>query len=174
MHSSLWTFLIWLSVWIFMWRRLWTKGLQYNKMHFYHRVVKPTTNLWTWVEFTIRNIYRCSWKLLKLFTLSFDMSVNLFAVVPCPELIKPQEGKMHCQHPMGQFSYQSTCEFMCDEGYTLRDSSSATLFCGATGQWNDTQPTCESKTGLNLLRKTSITIVQQFCFLLFNISALRV
>ncbi|XP_042633856.1 P-selectin-like isoform X3 [Cyprinus carpio] len=63
--------------------------------------------------------------------------------VQCPELTKPQEGIMHCQHPMGFFSYQSTCEFMCKEGHTLRDSSSSTLFCGATGRWNDTQPTCE-------------------------------
>uniref|UniRef100_A0A8C1GNQ5 E-selectin n=1 Tax=Cyprinus carpio TaxID=7962 RepID=A0A8C1GNQ5_CYPCA len=63
--------------------------------------------------------------------------------VQCPELTKPQEGIMHCQHPMGTFSYQSTCEFLCVEGHTLRDSSSSTLFCGATGRWNDTQPTCE-------------------------------
>ncbi|XP_050948113.1 E-selectin-like isoform X2 [Labeo rohita] len=61
----------------------------------------------------------------------------------CPELTKPQKGQMQCQHPMGSFSYQSTCEFMCEEGYTMRDSSSSTLFCGATGHWNDSQPTCE-------------------------------
>uniref|UniRef100_A0A671Q9D0 E-selectin n=1 Tax=Sinocyclocheilus anshuiensis TaxID=1608454 RepID=A0A671Q9D0_9TELE len=85
---------------------------------------------------------RCS-NLLKLFTLSFDMSMNLFAVVQCPELISPQDGKMHCQHPIGRFSYQSTCEYMCEEGYTLQDSSSSTLFCGATGHWNHSQPTCE-------------------------------
>uniref|UniRef100_A0A671Q9J0 Selectin E n=1 Tax=Sinocyclocheilus anshuiensis TaxID=1608454 RepID=A0A671Q9J0_9TELE len=67
-------------------------------------------------------------------------------LVQCPELISPQDGKMHCQHPIGRFSYQSTCEFMCEEGYTLKDSSSSTLFCGATGRWNHSQPTCESKT----------------------------
>ncbi|XP_073672636.1 E-selectin-like [Garra rufa] len=64
-------------------------------------------------------------------------------LVQCPELNKPQEGEMQCQNPMGNFRYQSTCEFMCDEGYTLRDSSSSTLFCEATGHWNDSQPTCE-------------------------------
>uniref|UniRef100_A0A671QCD8 Selectin E n=1 Tax=Sinocyclocheilus anshuiensis TaxID=1608454 RepID=A0A671QCD8_9TELE len=79
-------------------------------------------------------------------------------LVQCPELIKPQKGQMQCLHSIGIFSYQSTCEFMCEEGYTLRDFSSSTLFCGATGRWNDSQPTCESKTGLNLLRKTFITI----------------
>uniref|UniRef100_A0A673IJ57 E-selectin n=1 Tax=Sinocyclocheilus rhinocerous TaxID=307959 RepID=A0A673IJ57_9TELE len=64
-------------------------------------------------------------------------------LVQCPELINPQDGKMHCQHPIGRFSYQSTCEFMCEEGYTLRDFSSSTLFCRATGRWNHSQPTCE-------------------------------
>ncbi len=87
------------------------------------------------------------------------MSVNLFAVVQCAELIEPQKGKMQCQHPIGIFSYQSTCEFMCEEGYNLRDSSSSKLICGTTGRWNDSQPTCESKTGLNLLIKNYITIV---------------
>ncbi|ROL43472.1 P-selectin [Anabarilius grahami] len=64
-------------------------------------------------------------------------------LVQCPELIKPQEGAMRCNHPKGQFSYGSTCEFECDEGYKLRDSGSSTLFCGAAGRWNDSQPTCE-------------------------------
>ncbi|CAM4689954.1 unnamed protein product [Leuciscus chuanchicus] len=64
-------------------------------------------------------------------------------LIQCPELIKPQEGEMRCNHPMGQFSYRSTCEFVCKEGYKLRDNSSSTLFCGATGRWNDSQPTCE-------------------------------
>ncbi|XP_048063014.1 P-selectin-like isoform X6 [Megalobrama amblycephala] len=63
--------------------------------------------------------------------------------VQCPELNKPQDGEMWCNHPMGQFSYGSTCEFECEEGYKLRDSSSSTLFCGAAGHWNDSQPTCE-------------------------------
>ncbi|XDV41617.1 hypothetical protein PO909_010443 [Leuciscus waleckii] len=64
-------------------------------------------------------------------------------LIQCPELIKPQEGEMQCNHPMGRFSYQSTCEFVCKEGYKLRDNSSSTLFCGATGRWNDSKPTCE-------------------------------
>ncbi|XDV41610.1 hypothetical protein PO909_010443 [Leuciscus waleckii] len=64
-------------------------------------------------------------------------------LIQCPELIKPQEGEMRCNHPLGRFSYQSTCEFVCEEGYKLQDNSSSTLFCGATGHWNDSQPTCE-------------------------------
>uniref|UniRef100_A0A8C1S7B9 E-selectin n=1 Tax=Cyprinus carpio TaxID=7962 RepID=A0A8C1S7B9_CYPCA len=68
---------------------------------------------------------------------------HLIRFVRCPELIKPQKGQMQCLHSLDIFSYQSTCEFMCEEGYTLRDSSSSTLLCGATGHWNDSQPTCE-------------------------------
>ncbi|KAK7150885.1 hypothetical protein R3I93_011977 [Phoxinus phoxinus] len=64
-------------------------------------------------------------------------------LVQCPELIKPQEGDMRCNNPMGRFSYRSTCEFVCEEGYKLRDNSSSTLFCGAMGRWNDSKPTCE-------------------------------
>ncbi|XP_051732013.1 P-selectin-like isoform X6 [Ctenopharyngodon idella] len=64
-------------------------------------------------------------------------------LVQCPGLVKPQKGAMRCNHPMGRFSYASTCEFECEEGYKLRDSSSSTLFCGAAGHWNDSQPTCE-------------------------------
>uniref|UniRef100_A0A672P698 Selectin E n=1 Tax=Sinocyclocheilus grahami TaxID=75366 RepID=A0A672P698_SINGR len=85
-------------------------------------------------------------------------------LVQCQELISPQDGKMHCQHPIGRFSYQSACEFICEEGYMLQDSSSSTLFCGATGRWNHSQPTCESKTSLNLLRKTFITITSDEYF----------
>ncbi|XP_051955017.1 E-selectin-like isoform X1 [Xyrauchen texanus] len=64
-------------------------------------------------------------------------------LVQCPELMKPLGGTMLCHDPKGNFSYQSTCDFVCDEGYTLRDSSSSTLFCGITGHWNDSQPNCE-------------------------------
>ncbi|XP_051952129.1 E-selectin-like isoform X4 [Xyrauchen texanus] len=64
-------------------------------------------------------------------------------IVQCLELTKPQEGTMQCHHPMGNFSYKSTCEFVCEEGYTFGDFSSSTLFCGANGHWNDSQPYCE-------------------------------
>ncbi|XP_073712278.1 E-selectin isoform X13 [Misgurnus anguillicaudatus] len=65
-------------------------------------------------------------------------------VVQCSELITPNNGTMHCHHDTkGTFSSQSTCEFYCEEGYTLQTSSSSTLLCGATGHWNDSQPSCE-------------------------------
>ncbi|XP_073667502.1 E-selectin isoform X3 [Paramisgurnus dabryanus] len=65
-------------------------------------------------------------------------------LVLCSELITPNNGTMHCHHDYkGNFSSQSTCEFACEEGYTLQTSSSSTLLCGATGHWNDSQPRCE-------------------------------
>ncbi|KAI7799522.1 E-selectin [Triplophysa rosa] len=64
--------------------------------------------------------------------------------VQCSELIKPNNGTMDCHHDSkGNYSYKSTCEFACQEGYTLGTSSSTTLFCGATGHWNDSQPSCK-------------------------------
>ncbi|XP_055799804.1 E-selectin-like isoform X1 [Salvelinus fontinalis] len=63
-------------------------------------------------------------------------------VVLCSELYEPEKGSMACSHPLGSFSYLSTCTFTCEEGYERLASSSATLQCGASGQWNDSQPQC--------------------------------
>ncbi|XP_052321807.1 E-selectin-like isoform X1 [Oncorhynchus keta] len=63
-------------------------------------------------------------------------------VVSCSELYEPGKGSMACSHPLGSFSYLSTCTFTCEEGYERLASSSATLQCGASGQWNDSQPQC--------------------------------
>lgn len=54
-------------------------------------------------------------------------------------------GTMQCNHPLQDFSYQSSCEFSCEEGYTLTGSSSSWLMCDTSGHWNDSQPTCEGK-----------------------------
>uniref|UniRef100_A0A8B9HVR8 Selectin E n=1 Tax=Astyanax mexicanus TaxID=7994 RepID=A0A8B9HVR8_ASTMX len=47
--------------------------------------------------------------------------------VQCSEISKPLHATMQCNHPLGIFSYQSTCEFSCQEGYTLTSSSSSKL-----------------------------------------------
>uniref|UniRef100_A0A3B1IYC1 Selectin E n=1 Tax=Astyanax mexicanus TaxID=7994 RepID=A0A3B1IYC1_ASTMX len=64
--------------------------------------------------------------------------------VQCSEISEPLHATMQCNHPLGIFSYQSTCEFSCQEGYTLTSSSSSKLMCEATGQWNDSKPICEA------------------------------
>ncbi|MBN3296661.1 LYAM3 protein, partial [Amia calva] len=62
--------------------------------------------------------------------------------VQCDTLETPSNGSLHCVHPLGNFSFNSTCEFACDKGYRLVGSSS--LACGAAGQWSDLQPQCEA------------------------------
>ncbi|KAL7872100.1 hypothetical protein SRHO_G00070830 [Serrasalmus rhombeus] len=63
--------------------------------------------------------------------------------VQCSDLTEPLHGSMQCQHPLETFGYQSSCEFSCEDGYTLTGSSSGQLVCEATGHWNDSRPTCE-------------------------------
>ncbi|KAK7888934.1 hypothetical protein WMY93_024494 [Mugilogobius chulae] len=63
-------------------------------------------------------------------------------LMQCPKLSSPQWGSMKCSNPLGSFSYQSTCVFTCEEGFVLRGSHSDTLFCGPTGQWDASQPSC--------------------------------
>nr|XP_046248044.1 E-selectin isoform X2 [Scatophagus argus] len=63
-------------------------------------------------------------------------------LVKCQELSSPASGSMKCSDPLGPSSYQSTCEFTCDEGYSLVGSSSNTLQCDGSGFWNSSQPFC--------------------------------
>lgn len=63
-------------------------------------------------------------------------------VVQCPALSRPERGFMTCSDPLGPSSYQSTCEFTCEEGYVLSGSPSNTLQCEASGTWNSPQPFC--------------------------------
>lgn len=61
-------------------------------------------------------------------------------MVKCLELQQPSRGSIRCSDPKGPSSYGSTCEFACNEGYTLVGSS--TLQCGASGLWSSLQPLC--------------------------------
>nr|XP_033818197.1 P-selectin [Geotrypetes seraphini] len=51
-------------------------------------------------------------------------------------------GAMDCSHPLGDFLYNSTCTFTCDEGFDLKGSN--ILLCGAAGQWSGKEPECEA------------------------------
>ncbi|KAG8003638.1 E-selectin [Nibea albiflora] len=64
-------------------------------------------------------------------------------LVQCQELSHPEKGSIKCFDPLGPSSYQSTCEFACDEGYVLSGSLSNTLRCEASGNWNSSKPLCE-------------------------------
>uniref|UniRef100_A0A2K5ER97 p-selectin n=1 Tax=Aotus nancymaae TaxID=37293 RepID=A0A2K5ER97_AOTNA len=62
--------------------------------------------------------------------------------IPCTPLLSPQNGTMTCVRPLGSSSYKSTCQFMCDEGFSL--SGPERLDCTPSGHWTDSPPTCEA------------------------------
>lgn len=47
---------------------------------------------------------------------------------------------MTCSHPFGDFRYNSTCDFVCPEGFERRGAG--TLQCLASRQWSAETPTC--------------------------------
>lgn len=52
-------------------------------------------------------------------------------------------GSMTCTHPIAPYSYNSTCEVRCDEGY--EPSGQDQIRCDHTGQWTASVPSCTSK-----------------------------
>ncbi|NXC64290.1 LYAM2 protein, partial [Aleadryas rufinucha] len=60
--------------------------------------------------------------------------------VTCPALEMPVHGAVNCSHPSVQLTWGTTCEFTCDEGFTL--TGPATLQCGSSGHWDKQQPAC--------------------------------
>ncbi|XP_059839504.1 L-selectin-like [Hypanus sabinus] len=65
------------------------------------------------------------------------------SVKQCASLSAPVQAKMLCSHPLGNFSFNSTCDFHCMAGFTLQGSQS--LQCTAAGQWTAETPSCEGK-----------------------------
>ncbi|KAF7657858.1 hypothetical protein LDENG_00021010 [Lucifuga dentata] len=51
---------------------------------------------------------------------------------------------MNCSHPIAPYSYNSTCEFRCHEGYKLIGQD--WIQCEHTGQWTASIPACTGKT----------------------------
>nr|XP_045005325.1 P-selectin [Jaculus jaculus] len=62
--------------------------------------------------------------------------------ITCTPLLSPQNGTMTCIQPLGGSTYQSTCQFICDEGFSL--SGPERLDCTPSGQWTGTPPTCKA------------------------------
>uniref|UniRef100_A0A3Q1FXF4 E-selectin n=1 Tax=Acanthochromis polyacanthus TaxID=80966 RepID=A0A3Q1FXF4_9TELE len=60
----------------------------------------------------------------------------------CPVLNQTdfRSGRMNCSHPTGLHSYNSTCEFRCDEGYKLIGEDQ--IRCNHSGQWTASIPVC--------------------------------
>ncbi|XP_006872717.1 PREDICTED: P-selectin [Chrysochloris asiatica] len=60
----------------------------------------------------------------------------------CTPLQSPQNGNMTCDQSLGDSSYKSTCQFSCDEGFSL--SGPERLECTTSGHWTGSSPTCEA------------------------------
>uniref|UniRef100_A0A663LPZ5 p-selectin n=1 Tax=Athene cunicularia TaxID=194338 RepID=A0A663LPZ5_ATHCN len=63
-------------------------------------------------------------------------------VVQCAKL-EPRGVHMNCSHPYGDFSYNSTCVFRCQEGFEQRGAD--TLRCLPSQQWSADTPTCTGR-----------------------------
>ncbi|KAK1164031.1 L-selectin-like isoform X2 [Acipenser oxyrinchus oxyrinchus] len=60
--------------------------------------------------------------------------------VKCDTLSEPDHSIITCSDRYGSFSYNSTCQFRCSEGFALNGSSMVT--CNSSGHWTETIPTC--------------------------------
>ncbi|XP_070764544.1 P-selectin [Enoplosus armatus] len=71
--------------------------------------------------------------------------VPLCQVEQCPALNHTDisAGSMNCSHPIAPYSYNSTCEVRCDEGY--EPSGQDQIRCDHTGQWTASVPECTVK-----------------------------
>ncbi|KAF3690985.1 P-selectin CD62 antigen-like family member P Granule membrane protein 140 [Channa argus] len=71
--------------------------------------------------------------------------VPLCQVKPCPVLnhTSINRGSMNCSHPIAPYSYNSTCDVLCDEGYEL--SGQDHIRCDHTSQWTASVPACTIK-----------------------------
>lgn len=63
-------------------------------------------------------------------------------VVQCAKL-EPKGVHMNCSHPYGDFSYNSTCEFGCQEGFERRGAGK--LRCLPSQEWSANIPTCTGR-----------------------------
>ncbi|XP_009873470.1 PREDICTED: P-selectin, partial [Apaloderma vittatum] len=60
--------------------------------------------------------------------------------ISCPGLDPPSRGQLSCSHAYGNFTYNSTCTFSCEEGFVRMGAE--VLWCAATGNWTRHPPVC--------------------------------
>ncbi|KAM9324486.1 L-selectin [Gastrophryne carolinensis] len=63
-------------------------------------------------------------------------------VVTCPEINDIRHGSVMCSHVNERFSYQSSCNFSCPNGYVLAGSEN--LQCTSSGDWDNQIPHCKA------------------------------
>ncbi|XP_059840539.1 P-selectin-like [Hypanus sabinus] len=76
--------------------------------------------------------------------------------IQCANLEKHEEMVLTCSDPFAPFSYNSTCNLRCAEGFKLRGSE--TLECGASGEWSAPTPRCEAVQCINLVEQEQLTM----------------
>ncbi|XP_070602812.1 P-selectin isoform X2 [Erythrolamprus reginae] len=62
--------------------------------------------------------------------------------VRCQPLNIPVNGNFSCIHIHGEFHYQSSCNFKCEEGFLLNGGETA--MCEASGAWSASEPSCQA------------------------------
>ncbi|XP_039204907.1 P-selectin-like isoform X2 [Crotalus tigris] len=67
--------------------------------------------------------------------------VPLCAAVQCQPLNIPVHGNFSCIHIHGEFHYQSSCDFKCQEGFLI--NGAGTTICEASGTWSAPEPICQ-------------------------------
>ena len=70
-------------------------------------------------------------------------SEGLFSAVPaqqCNVLTAPLHGSLHCFHPHEEFSFNSSCNMSCEEGFLLYGTDSTQ--CTSIGVWTEPPPFC--------------------------------
>ncbi|KAM9007943.1 P-selectin-like isoform 8-T9 [Ara ararauna] len=68
--------------------------------------------------------------------------------ISCQELDPPSRGHLSCSHMYGNFTYNSTCTFSCEEGFVRMGAE--VLWCAATGNWTRQPPVCAEDNALFL------------------------
>ncbi|XP_045905003.1 P-selectin [Micropterus dolomieu] len=76
---------------------------------------------------------------------NWNHPVPLCQVEQCPVLnhANISGGDMNCSHPIAPYSYNSTCEVRCNEGY--EPSGQDQIRCDHTGRWTASVPACTVK-----------------------------
>ncbi|XP_028588300.2 E-selectin [Podarcis muralis] len=62
--------------------------------------------------------------------------------VKCEAVPSPENGSVSCSHVDAELTYNSTCDFVCEQGYTLRGSPQ--IQCSSEGRWSQPIPVCEA------------------------------
>ncbi|XP_026161381.1 E-selectin [Mastacembelus armatus] len=107
-------------------------------------------------------------RLVDVTKLLWNNPVPLCQVEQCPVLNQTSiSGNVTCSHPIAPYSFNSSCEFRCDEGYELHGQEQ--IQCDHTGQWTASVPACTLKRMIQaLLAVAGCGAFSAFCYICFR------